>query len=254
MENKGFSEKHRVTFYETDVNGTVSLGKLVDLMMLACEDQSDTLGVSSDKVLKMGLGWIVTQHMLEIKRLPRKNETIYITTHAKSYNKYFCYRDFWVHDIRKMELAHMHTVFAMINQKTRKIATIPAAVITPFQAEKTVKIERLPLPKEIERIDRQKEYEVRFFDIDVNHHVNNVHYFEWMLDALDEDFLTKYQPVEMNIEYKKEINYGQKAVSQAQIKMTGVETVETIHEIKVGTELSCHAVCEWEARHEEWIM
>ncbi|MEE0003863.1 MAG: acyl-ACP thioesterase, partial [Ligilactobacillus ruminis] len=26
MESKGFSEKHRVTYYETDMNGTVGLG------------------------------------------------------------------------------------------------------------------------------------------------------------------------------------------------------------------------------------
>ena len=36
MESKGFSEKHRVTYYETDMNGTVGLGRLVDLMMLSC--------------------------------------------------------------------------------------------------------------------------------------------------------------------------------------------------------------------------
>ena len=35
MESKGFSEKHRVTYYETDMNGTVGVGRLVDLMMLS---------------------------------------------------------------------------------------------------------------------------------------------------------------------------------------------------------------------------
>lgn len=254
MESKGFSEKHRVTYYETDMNGTVGLGRLVDLMMLSCNDQSDAVGLSSEKVNQMGLGWIVTQNMIDIKRLPRRNETIYITTHAKSYNCYFCYRDFWIHDIRKQELAHMHTVFALMDQNERKIVRIPENLIEPYHSEYATKIERLPLPKELERIDRQKEYEVRFWDIDINQHVNNVHYFEWMLDALDLDFLIKYQPVSMNIEYKKEIRYGQKAVSQAQITMTGVETVTTFHEIKVNDELSCRAVCDWKLRKEEWIM
>ena len=89
MESKGFSEKHRVTYYETDMNGTVGLGRLVDLMMLSCNDQSDAVGLSSEKVNQMGLGWIVTQNMIDIKRLPRRNETIYITTHAKAITAIF---------------------------------------------------------------------------------------------------------------------------------------------------------------------
>ena len=143
MESKGFSEKHRVTYYETDMNGTVGLGRLVDLMMLSCNDQSDAVGLSSEKVNQMGLGWIVTQNMIDIKRLPRRNETIYITTHAKSYNRYFCYRDFWIHDIRKQELAHMHTVFALMDQNERKIVRIPENLIEPYHSEYATKIERL---------------------------------------------------------------------------------------------------------------
>lgn len=202
MESKGFSEKHRVTYYETDMNRTVGLGRLVDLMMLSCNDQSDAVGLSSEKVNQMGLGWIVTQNMIDIKRLPRRNETIYITTHAKSYNRYFCYRDFWIHDIRKQELAHMHTVFALMDQNERKIVRIPENLIEPYHSEYATKIERLPLPKELERIDRQKEYEVRFGILISISTSTTFIILNGCLMRLILIFLIKYQPVSMNISIK----------------------------------------------------
>ena len=80
MVAKRYNEKHRVVFYETDVTKNISIGMLVDLMMLASENQSEQLGIGTDKVNGLGYGWVITQHVLEIERLPKVNEEVKIWT------------------------------------------------------------------------------------------------------------------------------------------------------------------------------
>jgi len=238
-----FSEQHRVVYYDTEVTGEMGIGKLVDMMMLASEDHSDSVGVTTKKVLGLGLGWVITQHLLTINRLPKNNEVVTVKTKAASYNPYFCYRDFWVKAADGTTLAKMHTVFVLMDQEKRKITRIVPELVAPFESEFTKKIERNPLPKAPQTITARHDYGVRFMDIDSNHHVNNVHYFDWMLDVLGADFLIKHRLKEMNIQYKQEVRYGQVATSEVEIS-----GLTTNHQIKVGSELSCLATCRWEER------
>lgn len=235
-----FSESQRIVYYDTEITGCVGIGKLVDMMMLISEDHSASVGVTNEKVQSYGLGWVVTQHIVDITRLPKANEIVKITTKAENYNPFFCYRNFWVYDENGKELAKMHSVFVLMDQTKRKITRMQPELIEPFEAEYTKKIERLPLPKGPTVPDKKQEYKVRFMDIDANQHVNNVHYFDWMLDSLGADFLKTHTLKHMNIQYKQEIYYGQTAISEAQ-----VDGVNTYHEIRVDDNPNCVAECLW---------
>ena len=71
MVAKRYNEKHQVVFYETDVTKNINIGMLVDLMMLASENQRDQLGIGTDHVNDLGYGWVITQHGWESDRLPK---------------------------------------------------------------------------------------------------------------------------------------------------------------------------------------
>lgn len=239
-----YNEKHRVVFYETDVTKNINIGMLVDLMMLASENQSEQLGIGTDKVNDLGYGWVITQHVLEIERLPKVNEEVKIWTEADSYNKYFCYREFGIDDLDDNPLVRMHTIFVLMDFKNRKISQIVPELIIPFGATETPKVKRYKNVKKIKEIDNHKKYQVRFMDIDSNHHVNNVHYFDWMLDTLDYGFLNKHTLKKINIQYKQEITYGDIVTSNVQI-INSNDTITTLHEVKNNDKVSCLAECEW---------
>lgn len=239
-----YNEKHRVVFYETDVTKNINIGMLVDLMMLASENQSEQLGIGTGKVNDLGYGWVITQHVLEIERLPKVNEEVKIWTEADSYNKYFCYREFGIDDLDDNPLVRMHTIFVLMDFKNRKISQIVPELIIPFGATETPKVKRYKNVKKIKEIDNHKKYQVRFMDIDSNHHVNNVHYFDWMLDTLDYGFLSKHTLKKINIQYKQEITYGDIVTSNVQI-INSNDTITTLHEVKNNDKVSCLAECEW---------
>ena len=54
----------------------------------------------------------------------------------------------------------------------------------------------------------------QYGDIDMNGHVNNVHYAEWMLESVPADFAAAHRPVEMEIVFRSETLRGDFVVSR----------------------------------------
>lgn len=242
-----FGKKHQVLFYETDQTGSVSLSMLVNLFMLASQEQSSQLGLTAQKIHAQGLGWVVTQHLIKLDRLPRLNEQISIKTQAESYNRFFCYRDFWIMDRRNNVLAKMHSVFVLLDQKKRKLTKVLPELVTPYGSNYAAKVEHLPEPLKMgsEQTYPPKEYQVRFMDLDGNQHVNNVHYFDWLLDALPRDFLLAHQLKQINIRYKHEVYYDQIVKSRVLLKPAASQII-SLHEISSEAQENCRAECHWE--------
>ncbi|KRM90444.1 acyl-acyl carrier protein thioesterase [Liquorilactobacillus cacaonum DSM 21116] len=220
---------------------------LINILMLASQNQSIYLGLTEEKINDKGYGWVITQHILTVERLPIFGENIRVYTKAKSYNRYFCYRDFWIEDGNGTIITRMHSVFVLMDHKKRKIARLLPELVEPYGGEYTNKIERLanPLTESNAQYVSEKTYRVRFMDIDSNQHVNNVHYFDWMIDGLTEDFLLTHDLTEMNIKYKKEIHYGETVDSETSISEN---KLVTYHKISAENEESCYASCTWKSR------
>ncbi|WP_252902544.1 acyl-ACP thioesterase domain-containing protein [Paucilactobacillus hokkaidonensis] len=129
------------------------------------------------------------------------------------------------------------------------MAKIPASIIDPYHSTEVKRIQRIANPDAIEADEAvdSNQYRVRYYDIDSNHHVNNSHYFDWMLDVLGADFLKTHTLKKMNIKYAREIRYGQMVDSFATVPQTDSQDTElmTKHEIKVDNVLTTQANCWW---------
>lgn len=68
--------------------------------------------------------------------------------------------------------------------------SIPLGLIEPFNAPVAKRIPRLKRPQKLDENGSiiKKNYQVRYFDLDANHHVNNARYFDWLLDPLGRVF------------------------------------------------------------------
>lgn len=237
-----YTAPHEVSYYECDVNGTMTLSSMIAIAIKVSEDQSDQLNRGSDFVRSFGLTWIVTNYQFFIERLPKVGEKIYISTQAQEYNKYFCYRNFWLTTEEGEELVRIETIFVLMNIETRKMSSVPEEIITPYESQKVKKIKRYP---KIEKVSDGKSlpFRVRFYDIDSNQHVNNSVYFNWILDVLGYDFLTNHTPSYLHIRFDKEVEYGNEVESHFEVKKS--ETIRSLHEIRIGDQTYCEANIEW---------
>lgn len=234
---------HKIEYYECDLQKNVTLPMLISILIKVGGAQTNEL--TDPKILEdKNLGWIITQYEMKINALPKQEAIVYITTEADSYNKYFCYRKFWMYDDQGNLLVELLSVFSLMDLNKRKIEPITDEIIAPYQAEKTTKLKRFPKMASVENDEFQKHYQVRYFDLDGNGHVNNAHYFDWMLDTLPYEFLQNMEPKEMEIKFEKEVQYGDEVCSIAQYDE---DLKQTRHKIchKDTNELFAQALITW---------
>ena len=62
----------------------------------------------------------------------------------------------------------------------------------------------------------EREFEVRYNDLDVNFHTNNGNYIIWAFEPLDFEFRNSHKIKTLDIVFKKETKYGEKIISQVQ--------------------------------------
>lgn len=240
-----FRMPHDVVYYEADVTGKLSLPMIYNLAILSSTQQAIDLEIGPEYTHAKGLGWIVLQQLVTINRRPKDGETITLMTKAKQFNPFFAKREYRLIDADGNDLVIMNGLFSMIDMNKRKLARIPKDMAEAYQPEHVRKIPRDPEVTpfdETRDTDYVQEYEVRYLDIDSNHHVNNSKYAEWMSDVLPVEFLTSHEPTAMNIKYEHEVLPGNKIKSEVQL----VDNV-TKHRIWFGDVLSAEATIEWTA-------
>lgn len=213
-----YKKKYVVPYYESDANGNMKLPSILNVALQLSGEQSFSLGVSDDWLKDTyNYTWIVVEYEMDIVRLPRFTETITMETFARSYNKFFCYRDFVFYAENGEKLLTISTTFVLLDIATRKVVRVVDEIVAPYQVDKVSKIIRGHHFHDLAEADSIEQlYHVRFNDIDQNGHVNNSKYFDWMVDPLGYDFLSSYVPEKIYLKYVKEVMYGVDIISRVE--------------------------------------
>ena len=212
-----YSEKHTVEFGECDENRHLKVPTMIDLLMMVSEHQLDAGGAGTDDLVKRGLGWVVTQYHFDIKRLPAPGEKVVLTTEASGYNRFFEYRDFVITDYEGTEIVIVKSQWVLFDLKKRKLIPTDSEMMEDFDVPLLKKMPRFPRLRIHEEYDTQRNYRVRYDDLDTNHHLTNSHYFNWFIDMMSRDFLKNHVIETIDIKFDKEVQYGQEPVSAMKI-------------------------------------
>ena len=236
-----YQMKMKIPFDMADMNGHIKLPDVILLSLQVSGMQSIELGVSDKAILEnYNLVWIITDYDIEVVRLPRFAEEITIETEALSYNRLFCYRRFTIYDEAGQELIHMMVTFVFMDRDSRKVHAVEPDIVAPYQSEFDKKLIRGPKYANLEE-PISKDYHVRFYDLDMNGHVNNSKYLDWIFEVMGADFLTQYIPKKINLKYVKEVRPG--GVITSAVERTELESK---HEITSDGSTNAQAIITWQ--------
>ena len=236
-----YQMKMKIPFDMADMNGHIKLPDVILLSLQVSGMQSIELGVSDKAILEnYNLVWIITDYDIEVVRLPRFAEEITIETEALSYNRLFCYRRFTIYDEAGQELIHMMATFVLMDRDSRKVHAVEPEIVAPYQSDFDKKLIRGPKYANLEE-PVSKDYHVRFYDLDMNGHVNNSKYLDWIFEVMGADFLTQYIPKKINLKYVKEVRPG--GVITSSVERTGLESK---HEITSDGATNAQAIITWQ--------
>ncbi|HEW3576156.1 TPA: acyl-ACP thioesterase domain-containing protein [Streptococcus pneumoniae] len=236
-----YQMKMKIPFDMADMNGHIKLPDVILLSLQVSGMQSIELGVSDKAILEeYNLVWIIVEYDIEVVRLPRFAEEITIETEALSYNRLFCYRRFTIYNEAEQELIHMMATFVLMDRDSRKVHVVEPEIVAPYQSDFDKKLIRGPKYESLEE-PISKDYHVRFYDLDMNGHVNNSKYLDWIFEVMGADFLTHYIPKKINLKYVKEVRPG--GVITSAVERTGLESK---HEITSDGVISAQAIITWQ--------
>ena len=236
-----YQMKMKIPFDMADMNGHIKLPDVILLSLQVSGMQSIELGVSDKAILEdYNLVWIITDYDIEVVRLPRFAEEITIETEALSYNRLFCYRRFTIYDEAGQEIIRMLATFVLMDRDSRKVHAVEPDIVAPYQSDFDKKLIRGPKYESLEE-PFSKDYHVRFYDLDMNGHVNNSKYLDWIFEVMGADFLTQYIPKKINLKYVKEVRPG--GVITSAVERTGLESK---HEITSDGATNAQAIITWQ--------
>ena len=236
-----YQMKMKIPFDMADMNGHIKLPDVILLSLQVSGMQSIELGVSDKAILEdYNLVWIITDYDIEVVRLPRFAEEITIETEALSYNRLFCYRRFTIYDEAGQEIIRMLATFVLRDRDSRKVHAVEPDIVAPYQSDFDKKLIRGPKYANLEE-PISKDYHVRFYDLDMNGHVNNSKYLDWIFEVMGADFLTHYIPKKINLKYVKEVRPG--GVITSAVERTGLESK---HEITSDGATNAQAIITWQ--------
>ncbi|VUW92961.1 Acyl-ACP thioesterase [Streptococcus constellatus] len=241
-----YQMKMKIPFDMADMNGHIKLPDVILLSLQASGMQSIELGISDKDMLEQyNLVWIITDYDIDVIRLPRFAEEITIETEALTYNRLFCYRRFSIFDEAGQDLIQMMGTFVLMDRDSRKVHAVEPEIVAPYQSDFSKKMLRGPKYSALEE-PVSKDYHVRFYDLDMNGHVNNSKYLDWIFEVMGADFLMKHIPKKIHLKYVKEVRPGGQITSSYDL-----EDLESNHQISSDGDVNAQAMITWQEISQE---
>lgn len=202
------AEKKRIACYESDSNEKMLPTTAMNYFQEVSTNQGNALGIGGDFLKENGLAWFLVKYVIKFNEYPLYQDEVTVTTRATGMEKFCATRRFTIEDENGKAKVIADTQWLLINRETEKMERIDEhPEMNAYECfEKGEPI--FKKIQKINRIDMEKNFSVRFLDIDFNKHVNHVKYLAWAIEVLPLEVVKTKSLREAKIVYKAQCFYG----------------------------------------------
>lgn len=181
------SEQFKIRASEVNFNGKTTLPALCTLFQEVAGNHALKLNFDISQLHKQNLTWVLHRMDIKVDRFPDWREPITIETWPAAGDALRAYRDYRILDENNDQIGCCLSYWMMMNLKTRRPTRMPKEVLDlrlkEIEHVLPVKTSRM---KPFNESDSEGHITVRKSDLDMNRHVNNARYVEWMMEIYDE--------------------------------------------------------------------
>lgn len=197
-----YQRKIEIPYYGCHTNGQARIDHLVREIIETSTLDSER----AEEGLQIDGSWVIYSWDIEFYRLPRARESVFIETNVTGWRKYFAYRRFDITDESGNLLVRAKSVWVMVDPVNHAVIRLPQKIIDAYGVDVEAECE-MPKIKALQGEMIRTDVQVRHRDIDINRHVNNAVYVEWLLEFIRER--EEMDVKRLVILYKKETVRGQ---------------------------------------------
>ncbi|KAJ0826469.1 putative oleoyl-[acyl-carrier-protein] hydrolase [Helianthus annuus] len=248
LDGVGYRQTVVVRSYEVGPDKAVTLQSILNLLQETALNHVWMSGLLGDGfgathgMMKNNLIWVVSRMQVQVDQYPIWGEILEIDTWVGASGKNGMRRDWEIRShTTGIVFARATSTWVMMNQKTRRLSKMPDEVraeISPwFINKQAIKEESV---EKIDKLDDNAKYinsglQPKRSDLDMNHHVNNVKYVGWMLEAIPEECLENYQLSNIILEYRRECGSSDVVESLCEPEQVGIiEDVNYMSRCPIG--------------------
>jgi acyl-ACP thioesterase len=204
--------KYQVNSYLTDMKKRLSLPALFYLLQESAYIHAENHNFGWTTLSENNSFWALARIRVQIDDYPSWNDSVFVETWSKGPDMVMAYRDFEMFSSHGEKLLSATSAWLMLNMDTRKPQRI-MLLKDKFPARYArnaldVRLEKLPQHK-IAANDSAI-HSVPYSAIDMNGHVNNTLYIQWIIDSFPVDYVLTHNVYDIEINYLQEAMAGQR--------------------------------------------
>lgn len=232
---KIWEEEQSVKSYDVDCTGKLRLSSLFNYFQETAGTHATNLGVGYDVLQKSGLFWVLSRALVRIRELPAWGKRVWVQTWPTGHEGLLFMRDLRIRDERNATLVEAVTAWILLDGAMYKPQP-PGMLPVPLPPMDSTHLIEQPLKKINAPPALRAAYErtVLLGDLDVNDHVNNARYVEWLFDCYDATFIRSHEVQTMQVNYVGEATLGDRIrLSRSDnAESSGVHYIEGVSSVK----------------------
>lgn len=186
-QTRHWKENFKITSLLVNPMGRLGLYGLLNLLQETAWMHAEAIGFGMNDMEQQGLYWVLTRQTVQMKKWPRFKQSISIETWLRPPEGAFVTREFLIKDSDGQVLGACATSWLALDRQTGKI--LPSQNLRPWDhicqdLATGLTTDKIPVVGAYEKLAR---FRVRNSDLDINQHVNNCKYAQWILDSIPYD-------------------------------------------------------------------
>lgn len=204
-----YKTSENIRAFDVDANNRLKVSTLFDYFQDAASKHAEYSKVGYTDLLPKGLLWVLSWAKLEIIDYPIFLDQVKIQTWGKSQHKLYSMRDFLLFNSNDEVLCKGTTAWLLLDSKTLRPKILTQ--IFPDVRLNEVKSALDEYPTKFNDIASKEivfSKKINYTDIDLNKHVNNAKYVEYILDCYDQDFHKDHSIESLTISFLTETKFN----------------------------------------------
>jgi medium-chain acyl-[acyl-carrier-protein] hydrolase len=194
-----------VKSYDVDFKNRLKINQLFNYMQEAAGNHAEHLGWGYRDIAKNSLIWVLSRAKVKMDEYPSRGDTIKVETWPKDTYRLFATRDFMFRNENGLRIGAATTVWLLLDitsMRPQRVQNVQQPY--PENRDRHGLDERLEkLPSEGELLNTFERH-VSYNDIDINRHVNNARYVDWLLECFPAGTLSDRQISSLQLNYLSE--------------------------------------------------
>ncbi len=207
-------ETYDVNTIVLDHQKRLSLVGLLNLLQDIAWIHANTAGWGFEDLIAKGTIWVLARQKLVMTDWPVWEDKVTIRTWGRQAGSVMAMREFEIL-VGDRKLGESTTTWLVLDWNTRKpqkLDRVKFALMCQTEGLLNITAERIGLREDLKTLTT---FQVRNSDLDVNGHVNNTRYAQWITDTMTTEEYANYQIEEYEVNFLAETGLGDAVMIEA---------------------------------------